>query len=231
MSPALNKIALEGNESLPADVSAVIALWDDLLAREKNAVGQELHAGVAQVLTALRLNIALFIRQQQANPDLVAKANWMLTMTDQSLQTVGNLLNHLQSPSLGQSLKTNLEQLIWDFSQRHALKCNLTFHNDCDGFDQQHSQTVLGILQEALTNIVRHAGAENAGILCSQGVDGIEITVLDDGCGFDVADAYNSPGLGLQAMRWRAMSIGGRLAINCKQSSGTRLTLFLPCRE
>lgn len=227
----MNKYAPEGNESVPVDVLAVMALWDGLLAREKKALGQELHEDVAQVLAALRLDIALFIRQQHANPDLVAKAKCMLAMTDQSLQTVGNLLNHLQLPSQDQSLQAILEQLCWDFSQRHALNCKLTFHNDCNGFDEKHRHSVFGIVQEALSNIVRHAAAENADIICKQTADSIEITVLDDGGGFDVAQAYNGPGLGLQSMRWRAMAIGGRIAINSKQPSGAQIKLVMPCRS
>jgi two-component system NarL family sensor kinase len=105
----------------------------------------------------------------------------------------------------------------------------LTFHNACNGFVEQHTQAVVGILQEALSNIVHHAAAENADIICRQTADRIEISVLDDGCGFDLAKAYNGPGLGLQAMRWRAMAIGGRIAIAGNQPNGAKVTLVMPC--
>ncbi len=227
----MNEFAPEGNESLSADMLTVIALWDELLVREKKALGQELHEDVAQVLTALRLEIALFIRQQHDHMDLVDKAKRMLAMADQSLQTVGNLLNHLQTPNQYQGLQAILEQLCWDFNQRHALNCKLTFHNDCNGFDEKQSHAVFSIVQEALSNIVRHAAAENADIICSQTAGSIKITVLDDGCGFGLAEAFNGPGLGLQAMRWRAMAIGGSIAINSNQPSGVQVTLVMPCRS
>jgi signal transduction histidine kinase len=230
-SLVLDKILPQDGESLHADVLAVMSLWDGLLAREKSALGQELHVDVAQILAALRLDIALFIRQHQSNPALVAKASNMLAMTDQGLQTVGNFLNHLQFPSLEQGWQAILEQLCWDFSQRHALPCTFALQNACNNFDEQHSHGVFLILQEALNNIAKHAAAKHAWIVCSQaGSGGIEITVNDDGCGFDPEQAFNGQGLGLQAMRWRTMAMGGRIKINSKLNSGTQLNLYIPSR-
>ena len=224
----MNQITPINNDKLSADALAVLAVWEGLLAREKCGWGRELHADVAQVLTALRLELALFIRQHNANPDLMATANRMLAMTDHSLQAVGKLLNHLQSPCLEQGLQVTLEQLCWDFSQRHLLPCKLTFDNELPGLDKQHSNAVIGIVQEALSNIARHAAAKNADIICKQTAEHIEISVLDDGCGFDLAQTLSGCGLGLHAMRWRAMSIGGRLVISNNQPSGAQVTLLIP---
>jgi len=88
---------------------------------------------------------------------------------------------------------------------------------------------VLRIVQEALTNVVKHSGARVIAIATSQDREGVSVVVEDDGAGFNVGDesASSAAGRGLTNMRRRAELLGGRIEI-ASGASGTRLTLHLP---
>jgi signal transduction histidine kinase len=225
----LNSFLPELGKVLSAEALAAIGLWESLLAREKQALSRVLHQDVAQALTALRLDLALFIRQQSPQVELVSKANQMLNLVDSGLQSVVSLLGHLQPPTLDQGLPALLQHVCLDFSQRYGLPCRLISDDECLGFDAKHGHAVFAIVTEALSNIARHAQAKNVGISCRQNDGGIEIEVFDDGCGFDVAKAFTGSGLGLQAMQWRAVAMGGRLNIHSQPQSGVSVKLILPC--
>jgi signal transduction histidine kinase len=85
------------------------------------------------------------------------------------------------------------------------------------------------VLQEALTNVVRHAGASEIAVTATRDAHGVELTIDDDGRGI-ASDAAPAPGLGLTSMRERAAIMGGTFAIGVSPLGGTRVTVRVPAQ-
>jgi signal transduction histidine kinase len=84
------------------------------------------------------------------------------------------------------------------------------------------------ILQEALTNVARHSGAKEVSIRFARLANALEVTVIDDGCGFDAkAKAVSSHRLGIQSMRERAAMLGGTISFT-SQRKGTKILVQVP---
>jgi signal transduction histidine kinase len=95
--------------------------------------------------------------------------------------------------------------------------------------DAEQRNALLRILHEALTNAVRHGGAEQVFVRLSTGPSGLSLRIADDGCGFDVAGAFAAgKGLGLVSMSERAEMLGGTLNILSRSSGGTVVEVVLP---
>jgi signal transduction histidine kinase len=107
---------------------------------------------------------------------------------------------------------------------------------DIDQLFSQNAQIMIyRILQEALTNIGRHAQAKDASVMIKNHEDGVSFSVEDNGIGFDAlrAAAVNPDerGLGLAIMEERARMLGGSLEIWSEKGKGTRLTLYVPIKK
>jgi signal transduction histidine kinase len=91
---------------------------------------------------------------------------------------------------------------------------------------------VYRIVQEALTNVLRHSGARNVVVTLSQMADGLEMTIDDDGQGIDREisrfDAASTRGLGIIGMRERVQALGGTFALESRRGGGTRVAVHLP---
>jgi signal transduction histidine kinase len=97
--------------------------------------------------------------------------------------------------------------------------------------DTEVQTAVFRILQEALTNVRRHAHADSVHVLLEQDRDGLSLEVADDGVGIDEAVAGAPSSLGLMGMRERAVLAGGQLTIRRSAARGTTVTVRLPARR
>lgn len=84
------------------------------------------------------------------------------------------------------------------------------------------------VVQEAMTNVVKHAHATRTDVRLGVQDDGIELSVADDGCGFDVSDASGSRGLGLISIDERVRMVRGKVSINSRLGIGTTIRVWVP---
>lgn len=110
------------------------------------------------------------------------------------------------------------EQLIVDFDSQ-AFPTRLPY---------SVSTCAFRVAQAALRNVVRHSGARRASVRLLVVDGGIELRVVDDGCGFDVSEARKARGLGLVSMQERVRSLGGRLEVSSNPGAGTGVVAHLP---
>jgi signal transduction histidine kinase len=87
------------------------------------------------------------------------------------------------------------------------------------------------ITQEGLRNVIKHSGAQRAGVELSGTADAISLRIVDDGIGFDPRLTHGKGGLGLVSMRERVLHLGGGIAIDSQQSGGTRLHVRVPLTD
>ncbi|MDR1588317.1 MAG: sensor histidine kinase [Treponema sp.] len=200
---------------------------------ERARISRELHDTVAQDLRWLALRTGSIKRAgDQAGRenlcDEIAGAQSAL------IGRVRSLCNELLPPDFGiHPLGDHLRRLCHDFAGRAGIDCRagIPASSSLDTLNQETRLHIFRIVQEALTNIEKHAESPTAILIVREGEDARYFIVSDEGKGFspppEAGPAYN-PGLGIRGMRERAAIIGAELTIDSEKGHGTTLTLKLP---
>ncbi len=143
------------------------------------------------------------------------------------MRTVRDLALGLRPSMLDDfGLQPALEWHVRDFTRRYGLPVQLNVNGDLQRLPDQFRTCVYRVVQEALTNCVRHAAATCIRVTVTGHQDGLDVTVVDDGIGFDVE--RQKTGLGLRGIEERARELGGRVEIRSVKGAGTSLLIRLP---
>jgi signal transduction histidine kinase len=132
----------------------------------------------------------------------------------------------------GEGFLAALEELLAEFGRRNRIEARLSTENGSGRicFPPLMEVQLERVIQEALTNVSRHARASEVRVSVAQEGEGWRITVADDGVGFDPGQAEtDAEGYGLQTMRERVEALKGEFAIESRPGEGTRIRVFVPC--
>jgi signal transduction histidine kinase len=190
---------------------------------ERRHIAKELHDEVGQSLTALKLRLQVADASEQ-----VVQARGLV---DELLTRVSNLSLDLR-PAMLDDLGL-LPALVWLF-ERYTSQTNVKVSFAHAGIDGQRLSPVVEtaafrIVQEALTNVARHAAVPSVDVRVWRNGESLSVQVADGGKGFDVGAALAAGrSTGLSGMRERAAALGGTMEIESSASGGTRLTAELP---
>ena len=195
---------------------------------ERRRIAGNLHDDVGQQATALRLTI----ERLQADPAAanvqtrLVELQAALARLDESLHLISA---GLRPSALDLGLVPAVRQLIYDWSASSGIVASLDADVAHGWLAPEVETQVFRILQEALTNVAKHAGASRVTVVLKRAAAGASLTVGDDGRGFDV-DAVRAAksGLGLVGMRERVQIIGGRLDIKSGDAQGTLVSVTAP---
>jgi two-component system, NarL family, sensor histidine kinase UhpB len=128
-------------------------------------------------------------------------------------------------------LNAAIEWLADSWSRRMGVAVKLHLHAADPALDDAVSIALYRMVQEALTNIARHAQASQVCIEMQQTGSELQLSVMDNGIGFDEASIYRDGSYGLVGMRERALMLGGKLEIGSSPKGGGRVTVHLPLRS
>jgi len=185
---------------------------------ERKRIARELHDEAGQVLTAAKIELELEGRVEAAH--LVGRA------LDQ-VRNVSNLLRPSALDDLG--LVPALRTMIGDFATRTRLSATLDVHGPAGGsLPADVEVAVYRVVQEALTNVARHAGAASVRAEIRATATAVDIGIEDDGRGLSGPEASDAGWLG---MRERLAALGGRLEVGTAPSGGVRLAAHIPLGE
>jgi two-component system NarL family sensor kinase len=213
------------------------AVWK-VQEEERRRLARELHDGVGQTLTALALELER-VRQKLAEsgaPELAARVAEGVELARQALEESRELSRLLRPPVLDDlGLPAALSWLARTLEQRTGLRVALALDGLDGELDPDLATLVFRLVQEALTNVLRHAGAESAEVAVRRGARALELRVADSGRGFDaaaaLADREAVTGSGLRGMRDRLELFGGRLEIVSAPGRGTTVAATVPLLE
>jgi signal transduction histidine kinase len=133
----------------------------------------------------------------------------------------------LRPAALDLGLLPALEWLAEDFTLRSEIPCRVEASAGDVALGEKASIELFRIAQESLTNVARHARASQVRLLMRRRDDALEMSVIDDGCGFDPAQAQASGHFGLLGMRERALRLGGTLLIDSEPGRGATICVRL----
>jgi signal transduction histidine kinase len=195
---------------------------------ERKNLSRELHDHVAQVLTALRMELGRIERARASGDGRIGAAlAECRQLVDQMFRTVRDLALGLRPSMLDDfGLQPALEWHVRELTRRYGLDIGLNVHGNLDVLPDQHRTCVFRAVQEALTNCVRHASAHSVTVSVTGGADRLEVSVTDDGLGLD--PARRREGLGLRGIEERVKELHGTMVIRGAPGAGTTLAIQLP---
>ena len=194
---------------------------------ERGRLARELHDETGQALTSILLGLKS-IRAAGSEADAERAEADLRALTVQALQDVRRLAVELRPAALDDfGLAAAVERLAETFEERTDIRTALEV-NLPDGRLPPDAETVLyRFIQEALTNVVKHAGAQRLSIVLTQRDGGVRVVVEDDGRGFETDDVRQDA-LGLTGMRERIALVGGTLEIESSTGAGTTIVAYVP---
>src|SRR5690606_21104354 len=186
---------------------------------ERRRIGEDLHDGICQRLAALSLRVfALEMRGGACAAEDLRDLRTGIEDVTRQVRTIAHEFHPVEVRSLG--LEAALKALATEFRRSYAIPCNLSVLGEPID-DPDEATHLYRIVQEAIGNAGRHAGASRIHItLVRQGAD-VELRVEDDGRGIESASSFG--GIGLATMQHRAQRLGGTFEIERIPSGGTRL--------
>jgi two-component system sensor histidine kinase UhpB len=209
------------------------AVWK-VQEEERRRVARELHDGVGQTLTALALELER-TRQKLARegaPELAGKVGEGVELARQALDEVRELSRLLRPPVLDDlGLPAALSWLARSLEQRTGLAVDLALDGLDGDLDPDLATLIFRLVQEALTNVLRHAEVGRAEVAVRRTPRALELRVADRGRGFDAAAALDegeADGSGLRGMRDRLELFGGHLTLASSPGRGTTVAATVP---
>jgi len=196
---------------------------------ERRTIARELHDEVGQVLMAIKVEIALAQRRIEAAGGPGRLLDDAESITDGALNTVRDL-SHLLHPALldDLGLPAALDWYLTRFGKRHGITVELLSERMDVRLAPEIEAALYRIVQEAMTNVAKHARAAVAIVYLRRDDEVVLVTIEDNGIGFEPAQARR--GLGLIGIRERVAHLQGTVHVDAAPGRGTRLTIGLPAR-
>jgi signal transduction histidine kinase len=217
-----NRVAVAIDLSERVGRQAVNAILDGQ-ERERTRLARELHDEAGQALASILLGLRTL--EQRVGSEPVAEIRELVVS---ALDNIRGLTVELRPPALDDfGLEPALERLTQLVAARSDLSIHLSVSVPDDALASDQETAIYRIVQEALTNIVKHAHANQVSVVVTATDGTIRTVIEDDGDGFNV-DTVRDGALGLVGMRERVMLLGGRFAIESTTGGGTTLVLELP---
>jgi len=201
--------------------------------QERERLSRELHDGVAQLVAHLLLRLDTIKELVEANREHEAQAELeqLHGVANEIYEDIGESITGLRTNVTQRGLICALQDYVEQFEERHQIKTNLQADDAANQLSPRASLQLFRFIQEALTNVRKHAAAHQATVtLISHGSGQLKVVIADDGQGFIPGTQSNGRArpLGLTSMRERVEALGGTFQVNSQPVSGTQVTATIP---
>jgi two-component system sensor histidine kinase UhpB len=181
---------------------------------ERKRIARDLHDEAGQILTALKIELDLDGRPAAA--ELVGRAL-------NQVRDIGNLLRPSTLDDFG--LVPSLRSLVTDFGRRYRLDARFEAPDSVPGLAPEGDVALYRVVQEALTNVARHAAAHSVRVVLAVDPEGTRLAVEDDGVG---VAGRPVPRLGLLGMQERLSELNGQVEVTTSRGAGFRIEVTIP---
>ncbi|MBI5305697.1 MAG: GAF domain-containing protein [Chloroflexi bacterium] len=200
---------------------------------ERDRLAREMHDNLAQMLGYMNIKTAITDDQLAKNQIAPARSSLLelKQIVKEAYTDVREVIFNLRSTTSGFGLVHTLGEYLTEYRAHYGIDAQLVVEPGCHAdFPPEIQVQVNRIIQEALTNVRKHSGANQTRVRFEQMDRQVRISIEDNGKGFDPAhlNQENHQHVGLQIMRERAESVGGELMIDSRDGSGTRVMLLVP---
>ncbi len=196
---------------------------------ERKRIAREVHDELGQILTALRMDVALLaLRFGEGNTALLEKTQGMTVLLDQANCCVRNIVSNLRPSALDIGIIPAIRWLCNEYAVHSGSSCVLHTAEERVDLAEVRAVALFRIVQELLTNAARHAAASDVKITLERLADDLRVEVRDNGKGFDPALREKNQSYGLLGIRERALALGGQVEIVSAPGQGTMVTVIVP---
>lgn len=222
----------QSNESLRALAARLEAVREE----ERTRISREIHDELGQNLTGIKMDLDRLQERieraslaQADNQMVKAKIESVRTLADRALDTSRRISRQLRPSVLDVlGLRAGIEWQLEEFQARTGVKAELLAADGDPPLDEQSGIALFRILQEALTNVARHAQATQVTVRLAHEDASVVLEVMDNGRGFADAAGPHPRSLGLLGMRERAATLGGETSVTSEPGHGTTVHVRLP---
>lgn len=211
-------------------VRDLAAHWEGAVEEERKRIARELHDEQGSLLTALKMDMSLLRRDLgEVPPDIRRRLETVQKLLDDTVGVMRQVASQLRPAMLNLGIVPALEWLTDDFRQRTGIACTFETSGDAP-LDDGRATALFRIVQESLTNVMRHAAASAVTIRLNLLGQQVELSVADDGKGFDPSQV-RPRSFGLVGMGERLEALSGTLRINSVPGQGTTLYITIPWED
>jgi two-component system, NarL family, sensor histidine kinase UhpB len=195
---------------------------------ERAVISREIHDELGQSMTALKLDLNLMNQYIKTNAEAKRKLDGMIELISSTIKNVQRISSELRPGILDDlGLVSAVEWYCDEFEKRTGIRCILKFE-ETDFSDPGINLVFFRVLQEALTNVIRHARASLVRVNLYKTGKNTTISIHDNGIGIPEEKIKSHKSLGLISMRERVRQFGGKVIISSGKGKGTKLSVFIP---
>ncbi|NOQ94262.1 MAG: PAS domain-containing protein [Methylophaga sp.] len=201
---------------------------------ERRHLARELHDELGQCLTAIKTDAVLIRnRTQETEPKVFTSAQAIIDVASHIYDVVHNMITRLRpSPLDDLGLIPTLEESISAWQKRQEdIHFKLSLLGELNHLSEAMNMTVFRVVQESITNAVRHAAASEIAVTVKNEDEQLVIDIIDDGKGMEVQDFHSDVDFGLLGMRERAHSLGGQFKLTSALGEGVSIHIALPLEK
>jgi len=212
-----------------ARLRALAARLEAVREEERRRLAVDLHDQIGQALTSIRMDAQALASDSLDEEEAAALLRRVVATVDENTLVVQNLCLRLRPPVLDfMGLGPAIEALLEERLAKEPMTWELDLGPGPLDLSDQARVAAYRIMQEALTNTLRHAGAGTFGVGLSQNDRTVEMRIWDDGVGFPDHAAEDTRSLGLVGIQERVAAMGGRVAFGSRTEGGALITLQIP---
>lgn len=197
---------------------------------ERTHVAREIHDELGQALTGLKLEVSYLARRAgDGSGEMRERLDGVGSLIDGTIASVRRIAAELRPQILDElGLLEAIRWQVQEFEKRTEISCAVELPEAELDWSTDRATAMFRILQEALTNVARHAGATRASVQVTRLEDRVVLEVSDDGRGITKDQVSDSPTFGLLGMQERARMFGGSLKVESGERRGTTVTVSMP---
>lgn len=198
--------------------------------RERKRIGEELHDGLGQILSVLKLTLTslerILMPAQPKQQKLLVKA---VDLTDHAFSELRNISHNLAPIFLQEKgLTASIRNLLEPLQESRKFKVTMDFSEISNSMDCFSELTIYRVTQEVINNIIVHSGATEINLQLLETEEELMLMIEDNGRGFDVNENKGEKGIGLRSINSRIENIGGDVHIDTAVGRGTIITIIIP---
>ena len=210
------------------ELSALSTHLQELSEKEKSELARNLHDELGGLLTAAKMDLS-WLQPRVSEPALQERLAQLGGVLDEAMDLKRRVVEDLRPSLLDHfGLPTALRAYVDAACAKAGLRAELALPDDGAPMPKETAIAFFRIVQEGITNIIRHAGARSVTLVFVLERDGCRFSLSDDGCGFDAADPKFRWSHGITGMRQRVRALGGQFEVESAPGTGTTLRVSVP---
>jgi signal transduction histidine kinase len=198
---------------------------------ERTRLAREIHDTLLQGFTGVALKLLALTSRVPGPPEIIGDLRDLVTLSQKTLEDARHAVWDMRAPALaGEDFPQALRATVEDRLHGTGLELEFEVEGASHPLDSETTAVVMRVAQEAIANVVKHAGAKQVKVKLGYQARGVRLSVIDDGHGFAVQPDLHAYGghWGLLGMRERASQLRANLLIQSSPGQGTEIVLLIP---